>query len=291
MWDGLRPLRKDNTGYDLKQLFIGAEGTLGVVTAAVLRLLPDTPRRATALVALPDVEAAVALLPMLRAHSGGLLTTWELVGRQALDLVLAHLPGTRDPFDEPHAWYGLVELAGASDDVDDHLESALAAAVDAGLVVDAVVAGSPAQRASLWALREGVSEAQKIAGTTIKHDVTVPIAALPRFVAEVGPRLRGAAARRTPGDLRPRRRRQPALQPQRSARATTTRCALAAPRLTGVVYDAVAELGGSISAEHGLGVLKRDSAASHKSQVERDLMRAVKQALDPHGLMNPGKLL
>ncbi len=160
-----------------------------MVTAAVLRLLPDTPRRATALLALPDVEAAVALLPMLRAHSGGLLTTWELVGRQALDLVLVHLPGTRDPFDEPHAWYGLVELAGASGDVGDRLESALAAAVDDGLVVDAVVAGSPAQRASLWALREGVSEAQKVAGATIKHDVTVPIGALPRFVAEVGPRL------------------------------------------------------------------------------------------------------
>ena len=290
VWDGLRPLRKDNTGYDLKQLFIGAEGTLGVVTAAVLRLLPDTPRRATALLALPDVEAAVTLLPMLRAHSGGLLTTWELVGRRALDLVLLHLPGTRDPFDEPHAWYGLVELAGASGDVGDHLESALAAAVDDGLVVDAVVAGSPAQRASLWALREGVSEAQKVAGATVKHDVTVPIGALPRFVAELGPRLQAllpGVRLVTYGHVGDGNLHYNLSAPPGEDDALR----LAAPRMTRVVYDAVDELGGSISAEHGLGVLKRDSAASHKSQVERDLMRSVKQALDPHGLMNPGKLV
>ncbi|HEY9369923.1 FAD-binding oxidoreductase, partial [Streptomyces sp.] len=175
VWDGLRPLRKDNTGYDLKQLFIGSEGTLGVVTAAVLRLLPATPRRATAFVALESVEAATSLLPLLREHGGGQLTTWELLGRQAVDLVLAHLPGVRDPFTDRHEWYGLVELAGTSADVDERLEEALAAAAEQGLLLDAVVAGSPTQRESLWALREGVSEAQKSEGATLKHDVTLPI--------------------------------------------------------------------------------------------------------------------
>ncbi len=291
VWDGLRPLRKDNTGYDLKQLFIGAEGTLGVVTAAVLRLLPATPRRATALVALPSVDSAVALLPLLREHAGGQLTAWELLNRQALDLVLTHLPGARDPFGEPHDWYGLVELAGTpADDVDTLLETALTAAFGEDLVVDAVVASSPTQRAALWALREGISEVQKTEGPSIKHDVTLPIIALPGFVTQV----RSAVEAVLPGvrlvtyghvgdgnlhyNLSAPVGDEPALR-------------AAAPDLTRAVYDAVAALGGSISAEHGLGSLKRDAAAAYRSEVENDLMRAVKQALDPHGLMNPGKVV
>jgi len=290
VWDGLRSLRKDNTGYDLKQLFIGAEGTLGVVTAAVLRLLPDTPRRATALLALPDVDAAVALLPLLREAGGGLLTTWELVNRQALDLVLAHLPGARDPFGSVHPWYGLVELAGSSDDVADRLEAALATAVDQDLVVDAVVATGPTQRASLWALREGVSEVQKVEGATVKHDVTLPIASLPGFVDTVGPRLESllpGVRRVTYGHVGDGNLHYNLTAPVGADDALLA----AAPDLTRAVYDAVAELGGSISAEHGLGALKRDAAASYKSEVEVDLMRTVKQALDPRGLMNPGKVV
>jgi FAD/FMN-containing dehydrogenase len=291
VWDGLRPLRKDNTGYDLKQLFIGAEGTLGVVTAAVLRLLPPTPRRATALLALPSVDAATALLPLLRATCGEQLTTWELMSREGMDLVLTHLPGARDPFAGAHPWYGLVELAAGHDDpVDDRLEGALTLAADGGLLVDAVVAGSPAQRASLWALREGISEAQRCEGLSVKHDVTVPIASLPAFVAEVGPRL----ATRLPG-IR--------LVTYGHVGDGNLHYNLSAPvggeemlrtlagELTRLVYDTVETYGGSISAEHGLGALKRDAAASYKSAVELDLMRAVKQALDPRGLMNPGKVL
>ena len=189
VWDGLRPLRKDNTGYDLKQLFIGAEGTLGVVTAAVLRMLPDTPRRATALLALSDVDAAVVLLPLLRTRAGEQLNAWELVSREALELVLTHLPGSRDPFATPHRWYGLVELASASTDVDERLEAALGAAMEQKLIADAVVAGNHTQRASLWALREGISEAQKVEGPSIKHDVTLPIAELTAFVEEMSSRL------------------------------------------------------------------------------------------------------
>jgi FAD/FMN-containing dehydrogenase len=290
VWDGLRPLRKDNTGYDLKQLFIGAEGTLGVVTAAVLRLLPETPRTATALLALPGVEAAVALLPRLRTHAGGLLTAWELVNREALDLVLTHLPGARDPFDTAHAWYGLVELAGTSDDVDARLEAALEEAVEAGLVVDAVVAGSPAQRASLWTLREGISEAQRIEGASIKHDVTLPTVELAGFVAGTAPRLDAVlpGVRRVTyghvgdGNLHYNLSAPPAGDAALRAAAGT---------LTREVYDAVAARRGSISAEHGLGILKRDAAASYKSAVEVDLMRALKQAVDPAGLMNPGKVV
>ena len=290
VWDGLRQLRKDNTGYDLKQLFLGAEGTLGIVTAAVLRLLPATPRRATAMLALPNVEAAMSLLPVLREAAGGLLTTWELIGRQALDLVLAHAPGARDLFGSSHQWYGLVELAGTSDEVDDRLEAALQIALDAGLLVDAVVAGSPTQRAALWALREDVSEAQKAAGSSIKHDVTLPIASLPRFIAETDARLGGllpGVRLVTYGHVGDGN-----LHYNLSAPVGDDAALLdAAPELTVSVYDAVSDLGGSISAEHGIGSLKRDAAASYKSDVEVDLMRAVKRAIDPQNLMNPGKVV
>lgn len=290
IWDGLRPLRKDNTGYDLKQLFIGSEGTLGVVTAAVLRLLPATPRRATAFVALESVSAATELLPLLREHGGGQLTTWELLGRQAVDLVLAHLPGVRDPFPDRHEWYGLVELAGTSVDVDERLESALAAAAEEGLLLDAVVAGSPAQRESLWALREGVSEAQKSEGATLKHDVTLPITALSRFVAEVGPLLLEALPGLrlvTYGHIGDGNLHYNISAPVGDDAALKRD----APTLTRIVYDAVTALGGSISAEHGIGTLKRDAAAAYKTGVEVDLMRAVKQAIDPDGVMNPRKVL
>ena len=291
VWEGLRPLRKDNTGYDLKQLFIGAEGTLGVVTAAVLRLLPATPRRATALVALPSVDSAVRLLPVLRERAGGRLTAWELLNRQTLELVVAHVPGARDPFRTPHDWYGLVELAGSADDeLDTLLESALGAAVAADLVREAVVASGPTQRRSLWALREGISEVQKVEGASIKHDVTLPIAALPEFVAQMAPRLESVLPGLrlvTYGHVGDGNLHYNLSAPVGDDAALHA----AAPELTRSVYDAVTGAGGSISAEHGIGVLKRDAAAACKSEVENELMRAVKRALDPRGLMNPGKVV
>ncbi|PUA79791.1 FAD-binding oxidoreductase [Nocardioides currus] len=290
VWDGLRSLRKDNTGYDLTQLFIGAEGTLGVVTAAVLTLQPATPARATAWVALPSVAAAATLLPLLRDHAADRLTTWELVSRPALELVLA--AGVTNPLDSTAEWFGLVELAGpAGADVDADLERALGDAVEKDLVLDAAIAGSPAQRAGLWALRERVSEAQESLGPTVKHDVSVPISSLDDLVARLGPALEEALPGIRPivyghvgdGNLHYNLSRPPSLEPEDFL--------VHAVELSRIVHDTTAALDGSISAEHGLGSGKAAAAAAYKSDVEVDLMRAVKAALDPAGLMNPGKVL
>ena len=291
VWDGLRGLRKDNTGYDLTRLLVGSEGTLGVITAAVLRLFPATPVRATAWVAVPDPAAAVALLGVVQRRAGAHLSTFELVSRTALDLVLTHLPGATDPSREQTPWAVLVELAGAEGtDLDPALEDALAEALDAGLVSDAAVAGSPAQRAALWALREGVSEAQRAEGATLKHDVTLPIGALAAWVERVGPTLASILpgvrlvtyGHVGDGNLHYNLNAPPGADEALRAHAA---------ELTAAVHDSVAAAGGSISAEHGLGRTKAAAAASYKSDVEVDLMRAVKAALDPAGLMNPGVLL
>ncbi len=292
VWDGLRGLRKDNTGYDLTQLFVGSEGTLGVITGAVLRLFPATPRHATAWVAVSSVEAAVSLLGLAQQAAGAHLSTFEIANRQALDLVLAHLPGASDPLGDPSDWYVLVELAGAETDhgLDDTLEAILGEAVDAGLASDAAIAGSPGQRSALWALREGISEAQKVEGATLKHDVTLPIARLATWVAEVGPILAATLEGVRPvtyghvGDGNLHYNLSAPVGGDDALRA-------AAAELSAAIYDAVAAGDGSISAEHGLGRTKAAAAAAYKSDVEVDLMRTIKQALDPDGLMNPGVLL
>ncbi len=294
VWDGLRGLRKDNTGYDLKQLFIGSEGTLGVVTAAVLRLFPATPRRATAWLALPSIGSAVSVLEVVRRHAGPHLSTWELVSRQAVDLVVELLPDARDPFTEPHPWYGLVELRGAETDssLEDALEAAVGEAVERGRVTDAVIAGNATQRASLWLLREGVSEAHRLGGPGLRHDVSLPIGELAGFAAEVGPRLDvlvPGVRLVTFGHIGDGNLHVNLTAP--SGGAADDSFVRRGADLTKTVYDAVAAHGGSISAEHGLGTFRRDAAASYQSEVELDLMRAVKQALDPAGLMNPGTVL
>ncbi|MBL0746967.1 FAD-binding oxidoreductase [Nocardioides baculatus] len=292
VWDGLRALRKDNTGYSLKDLFIGSEGTLGVITGAVLRLFPATPRHATAWVAVPSVDAAVALLGVAQQHAGAHLATFEIANRQALDLVLTHLPGASDPLAGPSDWYVLVELAGASseDGLDGALEAILGAAVEADLATDAAIAGSPAQRSALWALREGISEAQKVEGATLKHDVTLPIADLAAWASSIGPVLDEVLPGVRPvtyghvGDGN--------LHYNLSSPVGRDDDLRAAERdLSTAIYDSVAAGNGSISAEHGLGRTKAVAGASYKSEVEVDLMRAVKAALDPAGLMNPGVLL
>ena len=293
VWDGLRALRKDNTGYNLTQLFVGSEGTLGVITAAVLKLFPATPRRATAWIALSEAAAAVDLLGLLRERAGTALSAFELMSRQALDMVLAHVPAARDPFTDAHAWYGLVELAAPESDatLEESLESVLGEAFERGLVKDAVLAGSPAQRRSLWALRDGISEAQNHEGPSLKHDVAVPIRALPDFlhatssaIELVVPGIRLV----TYGHVGDGNLHHNLSKP---VGANDSEFLAHADELARTLYDHVAAAGGSISAEHGLGTAKRDAAAGYKSAVELDIMRAVKAGLDPHGLMNPGKVL
>ena len=296
VWDGLRGLRKDNTGYDLTQLFVGSEGTLGVITGAVLRLFPATPRHATAWVAVPSVAAAVALLGVAQQHAGAHLSTFEIANRQALDLVLAHLPGASDPLAAPSEWYVLVELAGTENDtgLDDALEAVLGDAVGADLATDAAVAGSPAHRSALWALREGISEVQKIEGATLKHDVTLPIADLADWADAMGPRLQEVLPGVRPvtyGHVGDGNLHYNLNAPLLDGRSADDDLRAAAADLSTAIYDSVAAAHGSISAEHGLGRTKAAAGASYKSAVEVDLMRAIKAALDPQGLMNPGVLL
>lgn len=293
IWDGLRGLRKDNTGYDLKQLFIGAEGTLGIVTAAVLKLFPALRSRATAWVAVPDPAAAVRLLGRLRADCGERVSAFEIVGRAALELVLQHIPGARDPLAGAPAWTVLVELSDPAADapLTAQLEAALTAAFDKGLASDAVLAASAAQAQALWALRENISEAQRVEGISIKHDVAVPLSRIPEFLARAG----RALAQRWPdvrvvafghiGDGN--------LHYNLSKPVATDNPGFIAlsGEVNRIVHDLVYELGGSISAEHGLGQLKRDEILHYKTALEIELMQRIKHALDPMGLMNPGKVL
>ena len=291
VWNGLRGLRKDNTGYDLKHLFIGAEGTLGLITAATLKLFPRPREQATAWVAVPEPAAAVALLGRLRDAAGDNVTAFEIIGRPALDLVLKHIPGARDPLSGKPAWQVLVELSGARADLAATLESALADAVADGLAADAVLAASEAQAAALWALRENISEAQKIEGVSIKHDIAVPVSRIAEFIARADAALAAAFpgvrivcfGHIGDGNLH--------YNQSRAEAESNAEFIARTGAVNRVVHDLVHELGGSISAEHGLGQLKREEILRYKSGIEMDMMRAVKRALDPRGLMNPGKLL
>ena len=291
IWDGLRGLRKDNTGYDLKHLFIGAEGTLGLITAAVLKLFPRPRTHATAWAAVPDPAAAVRLLARLRDAAGDNVTAFEIVGRAALELVLRHMPEARDPLAGKPAWQVLIELSAARGELAAVLEQVLQQAAEDGLVADAALAASEAQAKALWALRENVSEAQKIEGASIKHDIALPVSRIAEFIACADtallaefPQVRIVCFGHIgDGNLHYNLSR-PDAQSNGDLIAQTG-------AVNRIVHDLAHRLGGSISAEHGLGQLKRQEVLRYKSETEMDLMRAVKQALDPRGLMNPGKLL
>jgi FAD/FMN-containing dehydrogenase len=291
VWDGLRALRKDNTGYDLKQLFIGAEGTLGVITAAVLKLFPVPRSRATAVVALPDAERALALLVAAQARCAERLTTFEVFSEVCLELVLRHFPGTSRPFAWPYPQYALVEVSDSGQAAGAILEAALAGAIENGIALDAVLAQSESQATALWALREDISEAQAREGPNIKHDVSVPISGVPRFIAETAAELARAfpGARLVvfghlgDGNLH--------FNVSPPAGVAPEKFLAALPAVNRIVHDSVARFRGSISAEHGLGQLKREEIRRYKSPLELELMRAVKRAFDPLGIMNPGKLL
>ncbi|MBT0963658.1 FAD-binding oxidoreductase [Denitromonas iodatirespirans] len=293
VWNGLRTLLKDNTGYDLKQLFIGAEGTLGVITAAALRLASRPRQRVVAWFAVTDPVAALSLLAAARERLGERVSAFELIGRNALDVVLKHIPGARAPLEGGADWSVLLEVADVAQEtpLDTVLESVAAAAFEAGWVVDAVIAASLAQCEALWALRENISEAQRIEGVSIKHDVSLPVSAIPAFLAAAEKTLTDAfpwvriVAFGHMGDGN--------LHYNISAADAASNAALVAQTevVNRCVHDLVASYDGSISAEHGIGQLKREEIVRYKSGVELDLMRAIKHALDPRDVMNPGKVL
>ncbi len=288
----LRALRKDNTGYDLTGLLVGSEGTLAIITAATLKLWPQLRSTATAFVAVADVAAAVALLGQLRAAAGERVNSYELLPRSAVELALRHVAGVANPLSGEHDWYVLCELSSFTvEALDGLLERALADASAAGLVQDAALCTGERQRAQLWRLRENVPEAQRRAGPSLKHDVSVPIAALSDFVAAASAWVRQQVPTGTlvayghagDGNLHFN-----ISFPQDTPAEWLAR---EAPLIRRAIHDLVAAHGGSFSAEHGIGRLKVAELEHYASPVTLAMMREIKRALDPNGIMNPGKLL
>ena len=293
VWDGLKGLRKDNSGYDLRDLFIGSEGTLGIITGAVLKLVPAPVARHVAFVAVPDCQAAMALFGALRkAHDSG-LTAFELMSEQCMALVLEAFADTRRPFVTVAPWYVLIELSDfrGGDDLRSALERSLGGAIEQGMIADATIAESLTQGAALWGLRERISQAQAADGGGIKHDIAVPLSRIAAFVEEA----LSAVCRRYP-DIRPvvfGHLGDGNLHFNFSSAPGADQAAFRGEQesVNAIVHDIVRAHRGTISAEHGLGMLGRDEAHAHRSPVERAMMGAIKQALDPAGIMNPGKLL
>jgi len=292
VWNGLRGLRKDNTGYDLKQLFIGAEGTLGVITAAVLRLSPRPRERQTAWLGVPSPKAAVELLGLFHERLGETISSFELMSAAGIDLVLRYLPDARLPLEEPARWYVLAEVAWSLEEgLAERLEAVLATALERELIVDGALAANEAQRKAIWALRENPTEAMAREGAVLRHDIAVPVSRVPELI-ERGKRELEAAiegVRIMPfGHVGDGNMHYNLLQPE----AMTAEAFLAQKEdVQRRVFDLVEALGGSISAEHGIGRMKRAELARRKSEVELALMRSLKQTLDPKGILNPGAVI
>jgi len=295
VWDGLRGLRKDNTGYALRHLFVGAEGTLGVITAAVMKLFPLPTDRQTAIAAVPTPHAAVALLGRLQEATGEAVTGYEIFSRRCLEMVLKHIAGSSDPF-SGHAFpqYLLIELSGqgAPGTLRAPFEDTLAKAAGDKLVLDAVFAANLAQARAFWKLRETITEAQKPEGGSIKHDVAVPVSRVAEFIDRAGaaceaalPGVRVVAFGHV-GDGNIHFNLSQPLQGWTPARYMAEW-----ERLQRIVHDIVMAMGGSFSAEHGIGRLKKAELVRYRPAVELEMMRALKSALDPNGIMNPGRIL
>lgn len=294
VFNGLAALKKDNRGYDPKELLIGAEGTLGVITAATLRLVPDVAARAVAWCGVASPAAALALLRQCERATTA-IESFEIVPQVSLDLVLAHIPGTRPPLERDCPWHVLIEATAAGPDAEPPgqlLERLLGEALTSGLITDAVVAASEAQAAAFWRLRDSISEAERAQGPAVQHDISVPVDAMPRFMVEAAKaceaKFPGTSAsgfgHLGDGNVHFHVRAPAGADPARWY-------ADQAPQITPFVHDLVVAAGGSISAEHGIGQMKRDELARLGGAARLGVLRAVKAALDPAGLMNPGKLV
>jgi FAD/FMN-containing dehydrogenase len=292
VWNGLNKLKKDNTGYDLKNLFVGAEGTLGIITAAVLKLFPRPRSVETAFVGLPSPRAALQLLNLVQDRTGGAATSFELIARIALDFAVRHGKGCRDPLSGPHPWYVLLELSSQqSEGLRATLVDLLETAVDSGLITDAVIAESLEQSNSFWHLRTTITETQKPEGGSIKHDVSVPIAAVPDFLEEASAAVQAMipGARPCPfGHLGDGNLHFNISQPIGADKDVFLARWY---EVNALVHGVVTKYGGSISAEHGVGVMKRELLPGVKDPVALEMMRALKRTLDPKGILNPGKVV
>ncbi|MDH5750443.1 MAG: FAD-binding oxidoreductase [Rhodospirillales bacterium] len=298
IWDGLRSLRKDNTGYDLKHLFIGAEGTLGIITAAVLKLFPKPATKVTAMAASASPKDVIELFKRTRNTCGDDLTAFEMLARFGLELGLRHVAGVVDPFRQPHPYYSLIELTSPQPgkNLRETLEGILAETLEGGHILDAVIAESERQSDELWLIREAIPEAQKKEGGSVKHDISVPVSKIPEFIR----RATDVVEKEMPGvrvcpfgHVGDGNIHFNLTQPDKAANNADEKKAFlnhwgAFNRL---VHDLTHEMGGSFSAEHGIGRLKREDMERYKSPVELDLMRTVKKSLDPRNIMNPGKVI
>jgi FAD/FMN-containing dehydrogenase len=290
--NGLKSLRKDNTGYDLKSLLVGSEGTLGVITAATLKLWPAMRSSATALVAIAKPADAVSLLGLLKARAGERLSSFELLPRIAIELTVRHVSGVTDPLSAVYPWYILCELTSAADEaLSELLQQTLAEAAEGSLLLDAALSSSERVRAAFWRLRESVPEAQRHAGVSLKHDISVAVTSLPQFIEEASLWVRTHVSdgvlvcygHAGDGNLH--------FNINCIERARSEAFLAQEPQIRRAIHDLVAKYHGSISAEHGIGRLKREELQRYTSPVALGTMRAIKQALDPNGIMNPGKLL
>jgi FAD/FMN-containing dehydrogenase len=292
IWNGLRALRKDNTGYDLRHLFIGSEGTLGVITAAVLKLYPKPVARATAWVGAARLDALVELLAHMRSVCGERLVAFEMLSRDSLALVMAHVTDVRPPLSDEHEFHALIELADTQPQgLQELLEAGLGEALASGLVQDVAMSVSGQQTAAFWKIREGISQAQVRAGKAVKHDIALPISSLVDFVAQADAALRAVMPEVKIinfGHLGDGNLHYNVLLPMDlSYDAMHAQTEV----LNRIVHDLVATFEGSLSAEHGIGQLRRDEMRHYKSALEFELMMRVKQSFDPNHIMNPGKLL
>ncbi|MBL8382526.1 MAG: FAD-binding oxidoreductase [Burkholderiales bacterium] len=295
VWNGLKGLRKDNTGYDLKHLFIGAEGTLGIVTRAVVKLFPAPAATQTAFIGLGSAAGALRLLDHMKGALGERITAFELISAFSMNVLERFNPALRSPLAAPHAWYVLTDLADSRDALAlaADVEAALGGALEAGIIDDVVLAKNEGEARRLWDLRETLPEAQIVDGRNIKHDVSIPISAIADFIAAVDAALEAAYPGVRPvnfghvgdGNLH--------YNVTRPAAGYTEEAWMAdeSARVNRIVHDCVHRFNGSISAEHGLGQLKRDEIRRYKSETELGVMRAIKAALDPKGIMNPGKVI